>query len=162
MKNFLFLLLISNLLNAQEVKSKSYKLMLNALLNHSVPELSITDVVEGDAVFLDARELNEFQVSKIAASLWVGYDDFSMERIKGIAKDQEIVVYCSVGYRSEKIAEKLMEAGYSKVSNLYGGVFEWMNQDQEVVDSAGVKTEKVHAFNLVWGVWLNKGKKVYK
>ncbi|MEL6718853.1 MAG: rhodanese-like domain-containing protein, partial [Bacteroidota bacterium] len=68
--------------------------------------------------------------------------------------------YCSVGYRSEKISEQLLEAGFKDVSNLYGGIFEWKNQDHEVVDEKGA-TEKVHAYDRVWGFWLKEGKKVY-
>jgi predicted sulfurtransferase len=75
-------------------------------------------------------------------------------------KDTPIIVYCSVGYRSEKVAEQIIAAGYTQVSNLYGGIFEWVNEEQPVYDTKG-KTQKVHAYNKVWGVWLRKGKKVY-
>ncbi|MER3327952.1 MAG: rhodanese-like domain-containing protein, partial [Candidatus Kapaibacterium sp.] len=88
-------------------------------------------------------------------------DDFELSRVQEISKDSKIVVYCSVGYRSEKIAEKLQGAGYTDVSNLYGGIFEWVNQDRAVVDDQNTPTTKVHAFSRVWGVWLNKGEKVY-
>ena len=45
--------------------------------------------------------------------------------------------------------------------NLYGGIFEWKNQDGTVVDDEGSITDSVHAFDRAWGIWLNKGKKVY-
>ena len=155
--------LCSTQIQAQEVKSKSYKMMLNTLLSHSVPELSVSEVDSSkQVVWLDARERNEFEVSKIEDAQWVGYDDFSLERVNDIPKDQEIVVYCSVGYRSEKVSEQLIDAGFTNVQNLYGGIFEWKNQGREVVDSINSETEKVHAFNKVWGVWLKEGKKVYK
>lgn len=150
-------------INAQEVQSKSYKLMLNTLLSHSVPELSASKVdTSNQIVWLDAREKNEFAVSKIKNAQWVGYDDFSLDRVNDIQKDEEIVVYCSVGYRSEKVSEQLIEAGFTNVQNLYGGIFEWKNQGNTVVDSTNSETGKVHAFNKAWGVWLKKGKKVYK
>jgi len=137
--------------------------MLNTLLSHSVPEVSVDEVDSSKSVvWLDARERNEFEVSQIDEAKWVGYDDFSLDRVEEIPKDQEIIVYCSVGYRSEKVAEQLMEAGFSNVSNLYGGIFEWKNQGQEVVDSTRTVTERVHAYSKIWGVWLKKGEKVYK
>lgn len=146
---------------SQKVSSKSYDLMLNTLLNHSVPEVSVGEVTGKDIVLLDAREMNEFEVSKIKAAQWVGYNDFSLKSVENIPKDEEIVVYCSVGYRSEKVAEKLRKAGYTNVSNLYGGIFEWVNQDQPVVDSTNTATENIHAYDRVWGLWMKKGKKIY-
>ena len=159
---YFFLLCYSLALNAQEVQSKSYKLMLNTLLSHSVPELSVSNVdLLPKATWLDARARNEFDVSRIKDAQWVGYDDFSLDRVKNVPKDQEIIVYCSVGYRSEKVSEHLIKAGYTNVHNLYGGIFEWKNQGNIVVDSANFETEKVHAYNKVWGVWLKEGEKVF-
>jgi 3-mercaptopyruvate sulfurtransferase SseA len=66
-----------------------------------------------------------------------------------------------VGYRSEKISEKLKQAGFKDVSNLYGGIFEWVNQGNPVVDENGKITDNIHAYSKTWGVWLNKGVKVY-
>jgi 3-mercaptopyruvate sulfurtransferase SseA len=71
-------------------------------------------------------------------------------------------VYCSVGYRSEKVSEQLRQAGYQTVYNLYGGIFEWKNQGHPVVNAEGEPTERVHAYNRSWGVWLKKGDKVYR
>ena len=48
-------------------------------------------------------------------------------KVEDIARESTIVVYCSVGYRSEKIAEELDKLGFTNVSNLYGGIFEWIN-----------------------------------
>ena len=76
-------------------------------------------------------------------------------------KNKTIVVYCSIGYRSEKIAEKLRRKGYT-VFNLYGGIFDWKNKGNTVVDSLGNTTEKVHAYNEAWSKWLFNGQKVYK
>ena len=72
-----------------------------------------------------------------------------------------IVVYCSLGIRSEKISEKLKAEGYSNVRNLYGGIFEWKNKGFEVFDSEGKETEKVHAYSKSWSKWLKNGEKIY-
>jgi hypothetical protein len=72
------------------------------------------------------------------------------------------VVYCTVGVRSEKVGEKLKAAGYQNVRNLYGSIFEWVNQGNPVVDNQGKPTQQVHAYSRVWGVWLNKGEKIYE
>jgi rhodanese-related sulfurtransferase len=136
--------------------------MLESLLSHTVPELTVADVFAApeSIVFLDARELVEYEVSKLKGAIWVGYDDFTLDRLVNIATDARIVVYCSVGYRSEKISEQLLAAGYTDVVNLYGGIFEWVNQEQ-VVYVNDVPTLNVHAYDETWGVWLEKGNKVY-
>ena len=145
-----------------QVKSGAYRVMLQGLLSHTVPETGVQQAVlkTSNAIFLDAREPKEFAVSHIAGAIPVGYDHFDLQKVAALQKDKPIIVYCSVGYRSEKIAEKLLGAGFTKVSNLYGGIFEWVNQGLPIVDETG-PTEKVHAYNRSWGVWLKKGEKVY-
>lgn len=155
-------ILLSCEVSGQRVTSQAYDQMLNSLLSHTVPEQSVREVDTTKRItFLDAREKREYEVSHIPGAIWVGYDDFEMSRVGELSKDAPILVYCSVGYRSEKISEKLMQAGYQDVSNLYGGIFEWKNQHRPVVNSQG-KTEAVHAYDRVWGVWVNEGKKVYE
>ncbi len=145
-----------------QVQSSSYNLTLKTLLSHSVPEVSVSQVKEmPNVLFLDAREWSEFQVSHIKNARYVGYDQFEIGKLQSINEKQKLVVYCSVGYRSEKISEKLKQAGFADVSNLYGGIFEWVNQGNTVVDEKGNVTENIHAYSKTWGVWLNKGVKVY-
>ena len=146
-----------------QVQSSAFNLTLKALLSHSVPEVTVPQFKEMSTVLLlDAREKDEYEVSHIANAKLVGYDHFKVESLGGIDKKKKIVVYCSVGYRSEKISEKLKHAGFTDVSNLYGGIFEWVNQGNLVVDSDGKATEDIHAYNKTWGVWLDKGNKVYE
>ncbi len=143
-------------------KSGAYRAMLKTLLSHSVPEIQVQEAARDSAsiLFLDAREPNEVTVSRIKGALEVGYDHFDSTKLSEIQKDRRIVVYCSVGYRSEKVSEKLLAAGYKNVSNLYGGIFEWVNQGNPVFNDKG-QTQEVHAYSRTWGIWLKKGKKVY-
>ncbi len=145
-----------------QVKSTPFRLMLNTLLQHSVPETGVRFAAEhfSELVFLDAREVREYAVSHLDGAIHVGYDHFDREKIAGLDRNSRIVVYCSVGYRSEKIAEKLLVDGFKNVSNLYGGIFEWVNQGHPVYSEKG-KTRQVHAYDRTWGLWLNKGEKVY-
>lgn len=155
-------LLLFCLCSFAQVKSGAYRLMLKKLLSHSVPEIGIQQAVRDTphTMFLDAREPKEFAVSHIKGALAVGYDHFDLQMLASIQKTAPIIVYCSVGYRSEKITEQLLTAGFTNVSNLYGGIFEWVNQGFPVVDEQG-PTEKIHAYNHTWGVWLKRGKKVF-
>ncbi len=129
----------------------------------TVPEMQVQQASRDSAqlIFLDAREPGEFAVSHIAGAIPVGFDHFTVAALPELPKNARILVYCSVGYRSEKVTEQLFAAGFTDVSNLYGGLFEWVNQGHPVVDGQG-PTKRVHAFSPAWGVWLHKGKKVYR
>ena len=108
------------------VKSKTYNLLLKKLLKHDVPEITVDSLskINQPVLLLDARELEEFNVSHLSNAKFVGYKNFNIDSLNHTDKNQPIVVYCSVGYRSEKISEKLISAGFTNVQNLYGGIFE--------------------------------------
>jgi len=146
----------------KKVTSGSFNTLLKVMLKHNVKELTVPEVTtRKNAIFLDAREKKEYDVSHIKKAVYVGYDHFNLAAVKNVAKEAEIIVYCSIGKRSEDITQKLNKAGYNNVSNLYGGIFEWVNQGNEVVDVNNKSTTKVHAYGRLWGKWLDKGEKVY-
>jgi len=153
-------LLTMTLSFAQKVRSTAYDLVLKTMLNDDIETITVPKAKEGLYKFIDARSLEEYKVSHIKDALWVGFDSFELHRMENIPKQTPLVIYCSIGYRSEKITEKLQNAGFEKVLNLYGGIFEWVNQDQQVFKD-GKATKDVHAFSKTWGIWLNKGNKVY-
>ncbi|MCY7409776.1 MAG: rhodanese-like domain-containing protein [Chitinophagales bacterium] len=145
-----------------QVNDAAFNSMLKNLLSHSVKEISVKDAANKKGVlFLDAREIEEYKVSHLKNAANVGYNKFDIACMKSVSKEQPIIVYCSVGYRSEKISEKLFDAGFKNVQNLYGGIFEWVNEGNVVYDSAGKPTSSVHAYDHSWGTWLKKGDKVY-
>lgn len=158
----LALWLIPTLCYSQDdMKKKAFYALINSLISHSVEEVKVDEVEETDVIWLDAREQNEYDVSHIEGAQFVGYDNFKIKSVENIDKDLVIIVYCSIGYRSEKVAEKLEKAGYTNVKNLYGGIFDWYNSGQAVVDSLGNPTKKVHGYGRTWGVWLNDAETVY-
>jgi rhodanese-related sulfurtransferase len=156
------LILVSEL-NYGQVKNKSFNFLLKTILTNKVKLVSVEEVSKSTVnyTFVDAREVNEYNVSHLKNSVFVGYDNFSMDGLKDISKDEPIIVYCSVGKRSENIAAKLKKIGYTDVSNLYGGIFEWMNEDHPVYDLQNKQTMNVHAFNKFWGRFIDKGNKVF-
>ena len=159
---FFFLLLVGSVqpIIAQNRLDKTLK----SLNKESVP------YIQGDALYgmhhvtlLDTRELEEFQVSHLKNAIWVGAKTFEPDSVSALIKDKNsaIIVYCSIGVRSEKIGEKLIAEGYTNVKNLYGGIFDWKNNGRPVFDSTDNETEKVHAFNKYWGRLLKNAEKVY-
>ena len=146
-----------------QITSGAYRAVLKTLYKHDVPLISCKKAnLLKSPLFLDTRAYPECHVSHIARAQWVGYEEFTLDKVKNIDKGTPIVVYCSVGVRSERIGRKLIAAGFTRVQNLYGSLFEWVNQGYPVVDGAGLPTLRVHAYSPAWGVWLNKGEKVYE
>lgn len=146
-----------------QVRSNSYNMMLRLLLSKSTATVTVEEARQqvGRAIFMDAREQAEYQVSHLKNARYVGYDAFDINSLLGIDKTQPIIVYCTVGKRSENISKKLQQAGFTKVHNLYGGILEWVNQGLPVYDPAGNSTNKVHTYTKFWGKWLDKGERVY-
>lgn len=138
--------------------------VLKELNRNSVPYISAEALSQlKNPTILDAREKAEFEISHIKNAFFVGFDQFNLEKTTKILtdKNQKIVVYCSLGVRSERIGEKLLKAGYTNVYNLYGGIFDWKNQNFSVVDSNNIETQNVHAFSKEWSKYLKKGNKIY-
>jgi len=147
-------------------QEKEYHAVLQLMYKNTVPvikpeQMSFELKRDTTLILLDTREIAEYKVSHIRNAKNVGFDHFNIDSLKNIQKNSHIIVYCSVGYRSERIGEKLLANGYSNVNNLYGGIFEWVNSDYPVVDTNNVNTNKVHAHSKLWGKWLIKGEKVY-
>ncbi len=152
---------LTNFCFAQNTISK----VLEKMNKKSVPYISVIELKSKENfVLLDTREIKEYNVSHIENAINVGFDKFDSKKITSTVKDKNntIVVYCSIGVRSEKIGEKLLKMGYKNVFNLYGGIFEWKNNNEKVVSDKGVETNKVHTFNKEWSIYLKKGIKIYE
>jgi len=160
MKYFFCLLFFSSISFAQSPIDN----LLTRYNKKLVPYITIKEFKElKNPIILDTREEKEFNVSHIENAYCVGYDKFNSKIIKEKYKNfnDTIVVYCSVGIRSETIGAKLKKMGYKNVYNLYGGIFEWKNKNEIVVDNNQTPTENVHAFSKEWSKYLIKGKKIY-
>ena len=112
-------------------------------------------------VLLDTRSYEEYAVSHIQGASWVGFDTFMVEKYDSLPKDTTIVLYCSIGYRSDIVGKKLQDKGYQHVYNLWGGIFAWVNQGNLVFSANGVPTTEIHPYSPLWGFWLAKGDKTY-
>lgn len=102
-------------------------------------------------VLLDVRTPAEYKVSHLEGARQVDPEANAQSAAAGIAKDAPIVTYCSVGYRSGAMAERLRAAGYSKVQNLEGSIFQWANEHRPLVRGEGEPVSKVHPYSAVWG-----------
>ena len=146
-----------------QVKSKRFQFLLNTILSAKTPVIDVKEAAadKNNYIFLDAREAEEYNVSHIPNARFIGFEHFELSSISDLPKNKPLIVYCSIGKRSEKITKKLLKEGFSNVHNLYGGIFEWVNQGYGIVDNQNKPTNKVHAYGRFWGQFLDKGEKVY-
>ena len=142
-----------------------FETMVNTMLKGEVDTISSTKLAEQleneSVLLLDTREYAEYDVSHLAGAMHMGYDNPDYDLLDEVDKSKPIVVYCSIGKRSEDIGKELEKRGFTNVYNLFGGIFDWTNRGLPVLNTDGKQVKKVHPFNSAWGIWVNNYEKVY-
>lgn len=78
-----------------------------------------------NSVIVDVRQENEYSEGHIKNAVLVPLDTIGDEKPAALPDlDQEILVYCRSGKRSEQAARKLVSLGYTKVYD-FGGINTW-------------------------------------
>ena len=107
-------------------------------------------------LLLDVRTRAEYDVSHLPGAIHVepGADPATVNA----PRDRPIVTYCSVGYRSAAMAERLRAAGFRDVVNLEGSIFQWANEGRPL-ERDGHPTTTVHPYNATWGMLLRPARR---
>lgn len=105
------------------------------------------DPIKLQPIILDARTEAEYAVSHLGEAQHIHLDH--PEPLLA-SKNTPVVVYCSVGYRSARVAQQLVQAGFSHVSNLEGSLFKWANEERPIFKNDH-PTLLVHPYNQLWG-----------
>lgn len=156
-----FLILFAGTLSISKGQSMPYQVLLKGLYDASFPVVKPEQISNlSNYQVLDAREKVEYQVSHLQNALWVGHDTFNLKAVEKLDKAKPILIYCTVGARSEKIGKILQKEGFSRVYNLYGGIVHWVNEGRPVFAN-GKPTLQIHTYSKPWSIWLTKGEKVY-
>ena len=106
------------------------KVDMDANVVEGIPQMSVERLKQrqdaGDRPFvLDVREPHEYAIVNLGAPLIpVGQIGARMGEIP-VGKDQEIVLHCKSGGRSQRAALELKAAGFTQVKNLAGGITAW-------------------------------------
>src|SRR5581483_2005104 len=100
-------------------------------VKNGIPQMSVQQLKQrldagDDLLVLDVREPFEYQIANIGGKL-IPQGEVP-QRLAEIDRDREVVVQCKSGGRSQRIAEFLAQSGYTKVSNLAGGILAWADQ----------------------------------
>jgi sodium/bile acid cotransporter 7 len=95
-------------------------------------------------VFVDVRKPEEQEVSMLPGAVT---DEIFKRNVKRY-KDQIVIGYCTISYRSGKLAKKLRKKGFAML-NLKGGLLAWVHEGGKVYDEQG-ETKRVHVY---WKKW---------
>lgn len=101
-------------------------------------------------LLLDVRSPAEYAVSHLLGARLIDPEASKLD----LPKDAPIVTYCSVGYRSTRLADRLQSAGFSQIANLEGSIFQWANEQRPVYQN-GERVWRVHPYSRLWGHLLN-------
>jgi rhodanese-related sulfurtransferase len=90
-------------------------------------EITVAQAVakrDAGAFILDVRQPEEWEEYHIPGSTLIPLEQLD-ERVSEVPKDQEVVVVCRSGNRSQTGRDILLDAGYSQVTSMAGGLSEW-------------------------------------
>jgi rhodanese-related sulfurtransferase len=106
-------------------------------------------------VLLDARTEEEFAVSHLPDAKQADSKLSTRDLVNRLGTNRAVVVYCSVGYRSSQMAERLQKAGLTNVFNLDGSIFQWANEGRPL-EQSGKPAKMVHPYNDSMGKLLRQ------
>jgi rhodanese-related sulfurtransferase len=109
-----------------------------------------TDSSRPPPVVLDARTPVEYAVSHLQGAARIDPRRPTLKGLDAFPRDTPVVVYCTVGYRSARVAQWLRRQGFQTVYDLSGGLFAWANQGRPM-EADGRPAAEVHPYNTVWG-----------
>jgi rhodanese-related sulfurtransferase len=145
----------------------AYDRMLSLLYKQTVPTIQPAQLIEKmrndstGVVLLDTRSPEEYRVSHIRGAHFVDFNGFKTATFQDVPRNRSVVVYCTVGARSEQVGARLKALGFQDVHNLYGGIFQWVNDGYPVYNQTGPTTQ-VHPYSVLWRPWLKRGEAAYK
>lgn len=82
---------------------------------------------------VDVREKQEWDLCRIPEAELLPLSQFAGTAMEILNPEEEIVVYCHHGMRSERAGLFLEQNGYANVSNLIGGIDAWSLQVDSTV-----------------------------
>jgi molybdopterin/thiamine biosynthesis adenylyltransferase/rhodanese-related sulfurtransferase len=98
----------------------------------AVPEISVVELqtklaAREDFLLLDVREPYEYEIARIPGAKLIPLGELP-SRMSELDSAQEIALHCKTGRRSAQALRALREAGFSKLTNVRGGIEAWANE----------------------------------
>ncbi len=85
------------------------------------------ELVNKDKQFIDVRTPGEFKGNHIRGFKNIPLHQLSEKANKDLSKDNEVIVICQSGMRSQKASKVLKKLGFTKVTNVKGGMGSWVS-----------------------------------
>lgn len=85
-----------------------------------------------DAVFLDVRDPNEYNLGKIPGAITISRGNLEKNVEAQVPREKTIVVYCANGNRSAFAADTMRIMGYPDVRSLREGFSGWVGAGGDV------------------------------
>ncbi len=82
---------------------------------------------QAGAVIVDVRERDEWKSGHIPGAVHVPLGQLG-RHVGRFGHDQELIMVCRSGNRSAAATSALLQAGFTQVSNLHGGMIAWNSQ----------------------------------
>ena len=111
-----------------------------------VKGISVTELQQRqlELVLVDVRSPEEIAVSFIPGAITKEKFEDNLDKYR----DATVVVYCTIGYRSGKYAQKLQQQGIEAL-NLEGSLLAWSHVGGKLVNQTGA-TKQIHVFDRQW------------
>jgi len=97
---------------------------LTAIIDRVSPTLAAAQLASGEPLAVDVRGPRERDEKFVAGSVNIPLNHLA-ERLKELPTDRPLLVYCAGGYRSSIAASLLQRAGFTRVSEIAGGIAAW-------------------------------------
>ena len=125
----------------------------------NIKHISVKEYLQNPQSFVlvDVRPDNEQKISVIPNSTSYKIIEKNFKKYK----NKKLLVYCTIGERSSKYAEKLFADGFANVTNLRGGVLSWAENGKLFIDPTGKKTKRVHVYGEKWNILPKEYKGVW-
>jgi adenylyltransferase/sulfurtransferase len=98
-------------------------------------ELTVQELRErlaaGDIHLIDVREPFEVEISRIPGAVLIPLGELP-GRMNEVPQDRDVAVHCKAGGRSAKAVKLLRDSGWTRVSNVQGGILAWAEMDPTV------------------------------
>lgn len=107
-------------------------------------------------LLVDTRSADEYAVSHLPGALHAETPE-AVQRLMQRHPGRAVVLYCSVGVRSARVADVLRSQVDATVLNFEGSIFTWANRGL-AVEHEGRPVDRVHPFDARWGKLLDRGR----
>jgi rhodanese-related sulfurtransferase len=101
-----------------------------ATAESQIPQITVAEFQKRFYFLIDVRTPEEYAAGHLFGAVNIPLSEFQQNLgawTPRLPKDVPIILQCGVGGRSKQAAQILLQAGFTNVLNLVGGITEWKN-----------------------------------